>query len=63
VIPFKTEPALIVSLVMAVIGLLVAFGVVITMEQQDAIKIVLTEFFALMVASGVIIRSHVTPTE
>jgi hypothetical protein len=63
VIPFKTEPALIVSVVMAVIGTLVAFGVSVTMEQQDAIKILMTEFFALMVASGIIIRSHVTPAE
>lgn len=58
---FRTEPAIIVSLVMAVLGLLVAFGITVTAPQQEAIALVLTEFFALMVASGIIIRSQVSP--
>lgn len=58
---WKTEPALIISFIMAVIGLIVAFGINVSIEQQDAIKATVTALLALLVASGVIIRSQVTP--
>lgn len=51
----KTEPALIVSFVTALIGLGVAFGLDLSTEQIAAIMAVVT------ILAGVLIRSKVTP--
>lgn len=52
---FKLEPAVIVSLVSAIIALVVAFGVTLTQEQVGAILAVVS------IVAGLVIRSQVTP--
>lgn len=57
----RTEPALVISFASAVIGLLIAVGALSgTLEQP--INLVIAELIGLLVASGVIIRSQVTPS-
>jgi len=51
----KTEPAVLISLLTALIGLAVAFGVNLTSGQVGAISAVLT------VIGGLFVRSQVTP--
>lgn len=57
---FRTEPAVLISFLSAVVAALVAAGIL-SVGGADAINLVIAEFVALMVASGVIIRSQVTP--
>lgn len=61
---FADEPALILSgggaIVEAVVVLLIAFGVPITPEQKGAISALATVI--ITVATGVLIRTQVTPT-
>lgn len=52
----KNEPAVIAGVVQAVLGLLLAFGVDLTTEQNVAIMAVTAALLALLV------RSQVTPT-
>jgi hypothetical protein len=56
---FGREPALIISGVMAVLALGVAFGVDVTEDQQEAIVKVFTAILGLV--GGVAIRSQVVP--
>jgi high-affinity Fe2+/Pb2+ permease len=56
----KTEPAIIVSLGAAIIGLLIAVGLL-SSDLEQPINLVIAQFIALLVASGVIIRNNVTP--
>jgi enamine deaminase RidA (YjgF/YER057c/UK114 family) len=49
-----------VSFVSALIGLLIAVGVI-NADLRDPINLVVAEFVALLVASGIIIRANVTP--
>lgn len=56
----RTEPAVLISFAAAVIALLVAVGLL-NSGIEDAVNLVVAEFVALMVASGFIIRSQVTP--
>lgn len=58
----RTEPAILISFGAAVVGLLIALGVL-SSDLADPINLVIAEFIALLVASGVIIRSKVTPVE
>lgn len=51
----KTEPAVVVSLVAALIALAVSFGVNLTAEQTGAILAV------VQIVAGLVIRSKVTP--
>lgn len=59
---FRTEPALVVSFCAAVVGLLIAVGVL-NSGLEDPINLVIAELVGLLVASGVIIRSQVSPVE
>ena len=52
----KTEPAVIVALVSAVIALAVSFGLSLSEEQVGAIMAVVT------ILAGLVVRSQVTPT-
>ena len=52
---FKTEPALLLGLVNAVIVLVMAFGVQLTLEQTGAILALVN------IALAIITRSQVTP--
>ncbi len=52
---FKLEPAVITSLVAAVVALLLAFGVHLSDEQVGAIMAVVS------IVAGLVIRSQVTP--
>lgn len=51
----NTEPAIIVSLVSAVLSLAVSFGLHLTVEQTGAIVAV------VQIVAGLVIRSRVTP--
>lgn len=53
----KTEPAVIISLVAAILALAAAFGLPLTQEQTAAVMAVVT------IVAGLVIRSKVTPTE
>lgn len=53
---FKGEPAVMVSLFMAVLGVLVSFGVSLSEDQTKAL------YSLLVILSGLIIRGKVTPT-
>jgi hypothetical protein len=55
---FGKEPALIISAIVAVLTLAVAFGVDVTETQTEAIVKVATSLLAL--AGGAVIRSQVT---
>lgn len=57
---FRTEPAILISFGGAVVGLLIAVGLL-SSDLADPINLVVVEFIALLVASGVIIRSKVSP--
>jgi hypothetical protein len=57
---WHTNPALVVSFLAALIGLLVTVGLI-APNVQDPLNVVVAEFVALLVASGFIIRSQVTP--
>jgi hypothetical protein len=57
---WKTNPAIVVSFAAALIGLLVTVGII-APNVADPLNVVVAEFVALLVASGVIIRSQVTP--
>lgn len=66
-VPMKTpEPARLIALATAaitsLIGLLVAFGVDLTQEQQAAILATFGTVTSLIVVAGEMIRSRVTPT-
>lgn len=52
----KTEPAVIISLVAAILALAAAFGLPLTQEQTAAVMAVVT------IVAGLVIRSKVTPT-
>jgi len=52
----KREPAVVVTVAAAVLGLAVAFGVPLSPDRIAAITAVLT------VVAGIIVRSQVTPT-
>jgi len=52
----KREPAVVVTVAAAVLGLAVAFGVPFSADQKTAI------FAALTVVAGIIVRANVTPT-
>lgn len=56
---FKTEPALVLAVVTAILGLLVAFGVSITDVQSGAIVAAVSAVLALV--QGAVTRSLVTP--
>jgi hypothetical protein len=56
----RTEPAILVTFFAALIGLLVALGIV-APNVADPLNLVVAEFVALLVASGLIIRANVTP--
>lgn len=52
----KTEPAVIIALVAACLGLAAAFGLPLTQEQTAAVMAVVT------ILAGLVTRSKVTPT-
>jgi len=52
----KTEPAVIISLVAAILALAAAFGLPLTQDQTAAVMAVVT------IVAGLVIRSKVTPT-
>jgi hypothetical protein len=52
----KTEPAVIVALVTAVIALAVSFGLNVSQEQQAAVIAV------VVIVAGLVTRSKVTPS-
>jgi hypothetical protein len=54
---FRSEPTLLISFVRAVIVLVVAFGLELTVEQTGAILLVVEAFLAL------VNRSQVTPVD
>ena len=56
----KSEPALIVGIVVAVVALVVAFGVPISEDQKAGIVGVVTAVLALL-GNGAVVRSAVTP--
>jgi high-affinity Fe2+/Pb2+ permease len=57
---FRTEPAVLISFVSALVGLLIAVGLL-SSDLRDPINLVVVEFVSLLVVSGLIIRSQVTP--
>jgi high-affinity Fe2+/Pb2+ permease len=56
----RTEPAILVTFLSALIGLLVTLGII-APNVADPLNLVVAEFVALLVASGLIIRANVTP--
>ena len=52
----KTEPAVIIALVAAVLGLAAAFGLPLTQEQTAAVMAVVT------ILAGLVTRSRVSPS-
>ena len=52
----KTAPAIVISLVAALLGLAASFGLSLTQEQTAAIMAVVT------IVAGLVTRSKVTPT-
>jgi uncharacterized membrane protein len=52
---FKAEPAMWISLIGAILGLAVAFGLKLTVEQTAAIQAV------IQILTGIVTRSQVTP--
>lgn len=56
----RSEPALLVGLVVAVVALVVAFGVPVSDDQKVAITGIVTAVLAL--AGGGAVRAQVTPT-
>jgi len=52
----KTEPAIIISLVAAIIGLAASFGLSLTKEQTTAVMALVT------LLAGLVTRSKVTPS-
>ena len=61
----KSEPALMVTsataIVLAVVGLLVAFGVNVSDEQQDALLALVAALVPILPLVGLVIRQFVTP--
>lgn len=53
---WNREPALVIAVVAAVVQVLVAFGVELTVEQQTAISVL------TLAVVGFVVRSKVTPT-
>lgn len=58
---FSDEPALYVTLVMAALGVVSAFGIPLTPAQSEAIHTFALAGAAVLVVGGVVIRSQVTP--
>jgi hypothetical protein len=56
----RTEPAILVTFLAALIGLLVTLGII-APNVADPLNLVVAQFVALLVASGLIIRANVTP--